>query len=139
MSTVIVAGAAGLVGLENVQRFARKGFRAANRRKLIKPARPIAMPAFPESILITGGAGFVGGNLAVFLKRCHAQTRVIAMDNLHRPGSELNLPRLREAGVEFAKGDIRSAEQFPAGPFEAIIECSAEPSCWPVTPARRTI
>jgi CDP-paratose 2-epimerase len=86
------------------------------------------MPAFPESILITGGAGFVGGNLAVFLKRRHPSTRVAAMDNLHRPGSELNLPRLREAGVEFVKGDIRSAEQFPAGPFKAIIECSAEPS-----------
>jgi CDP-paratose 2-epimerase len=86
------------------------------------------MAAFPQSILITGGAGFVGGNLAVFLKRYHEQTRVVAMDNLHRPGSELNLPRLHKAGVEFGKGDIRSAEQFPAGPFEAIIECSAEPS-----------
>jgi CDP-paratose 2-epimerase len=86
------------------------------------------MTAFPESILITGGAGFVGGNLAVFLKRRHSSTRVIAMDNLHRSGSELNLPRLREAGVEFVKGDIRFAGQFPAGPFEAIIECSAEPS-----------
>src|ERR1035437_5228384 len=86
------------------------------------------MPAFPESILIAGGAGFVGGNLAVYLKRRHPLTCVIAMDNLHRPGCELNLPRLREAGVEFAKGDIRSAERFPTGPFEAIIECSAEPS-----------
>ena len=71
------------------------------------------MPAFPKSVLITGGAGFVGGNLAVFLKHRHAQTRVVAMDNLHRPGSELNLPRLREAGVEFVKGDIRSAERIP--------------------------
>ena len=86
------------------------------------------MSAYPESILITGGAGFVGGNLAVFLKHRHAQTRVVAMDNLHRPGSELNLPRLREAGVEFAKGDIRFANEFPTGPFESIIECSAEPS-----------
>ena len=50
------------------------------------------------------------------------------MDNLHRPGSELNLPRLREAGVEFVKGDIRFANEFPTGPFESIIECSAEPS-----------
>jgi CDP-paratose 2-epimerase len=86
------------------------------------------MPAFPESILITGGAGFVGGNLAVFLKRRHARTRVVTLDNLHRPGSELNLPRLREAGVEFIKGDIRFANEFPTGPFESIIECSAEPS-----------
>ena len=86
------------------------------------------MPAFPESILITGGAGFVGGNLAVFLKRRHPSTRVIAMDNLHRPGSELNLPRLRGGGVEFVKGDIRFANEFPTGSFEAIIECSAEPS-----------
>jgi len=86
------------------------------------------MPAFPESILIAGGAGFVGGNLAVFLKRRHPATRVIAMDNLHRPGSKLNLPRLRGAGVEFVKGDIRFANEFPTGPFEAIIECSAEPS-----------
>lgn len=86
------------------------------------------MAAFSESILITGGAGFVGGNLAVFLKRSHPQTRVTAMDNLHRAGSELNLPRLREAGVEFVKGDIRFANEFPSGPFESIIECSAEPS-----------
>jgi CDP-paratose 2-epimerase len=50
------------------------------------------------------------------------------MDNLHRPGSELNLPRLREAGVEFVKGDIRFSNAFPTGPFAAIIECSAEPS-----------
>jgi CDP-paratose 2-epimerase len=78
--------------------------------------------------LITGGAGFVGGNLAVFLKRRHPSTRVIAMDNLHRPGSELNLPRLREMGVEFVRGDIRFANEFPPGPFESIIECSAEPS-----------
>jgi len=86
------------------------------------------MPDFPESILITGGAGFVGGNLAVFLKRRHPLTRVIAMDNLHRRGSELNLARLREVGVEFVKGDIRFANEFPAGPFAAILECSAEPS-----------
>jgi CDP-paratose 2-epimerase len=30
--------------------------------------------------------------------------------------------------MEFVKGDIRFANEFPTGPFEAIIECSAEPS-----------
>jgi len=86
------------------------------------------MNAAPESILITGGAGFVGSCLALHLKGRFAGARVVCMDNLYRRGSELNLPRLGGAGIEFARGDIRNAAEFPAGPFEFIIECSAEPS-----------
>jgi CDP-paratose 2-epimerase len=82
----------------------------------------------PESILITGGAGFVGSSLALHLKSRLPNTRVVSMDNLYRRGSELNLPRLQGAGIQFVKGDIRHADDFPAGPFEFIIECSAEPS-----------
>lgn len=82
----------------------------------------------PESILVTGGAGFVGSSLALHLKASFPRTRVVGMDNLYRRGSELNLPRLQAAGVEFIKGDIRNAREFPAGPFELLIECSAEPS-----------
>jgi CDP-paratose 2-epimerase len=54
---------------------------------------------------------------------------VIALDNLYRKGSELNLPRLAEAGVEFVRGDVREPadlERLP--PISALIECSAEPS-----------
>jgi CDP-paratose 2-epimerase len=82
----------------------------------------------PESILITGGAGFVGSSLALSLKAAFPAARVVCMDNLYRRGSELNLPRLAAAGVEFVKGDIRAAAEFPPGPFEFLIECSAEPS-----------
>jgi CDP-paratose 2-epimerase len=85
-------------------------------------------PSFPESILVTGGAGFVGSSLALHLKDRHARTRVVCMDNLYRRGSELNVPRLQAAGVELVKGDIRFAKEFPPGPFEFILECSAEPS-----------
>ena len=46
-------------------------------------------------ILITGGAGFVGSNLALALKQFWPQSKIIALDNLKRRGSELNLPRLR--------------------------------------------
>ena len=82
----------------------------------------------PESILITGGAGFVGSSLALHLRNHFPRTRVVCLDNLYRRGSELNLPRLQAAGIEFVKGDIRHASEFPAGPFDFMIECSAEPS-----------
>lgn len=50
------------------------------------------------------------------------------MDNLYRRGSELNLRRLEEAGAEFHQGDVRRRSEFPQGPFDFVVECSAEPS-----------
>ncbi len=82
-----------------------------------------------ENILITGGAGFVGASLALGLKRQYPQARVTALDNLKRRGSELNLPRLREAGISFVHGDIRNPEDLAeVGAADLLIECSAEPS-----------
>ncbi|HEX5761497.1 MAG TPA: NAD-dependent epimerase/dehydratase family protein [Solirubrobacterales bacterium] len=80
-------------------------------------------------VLITGGAGFVGSNLAVSLAARHPDWEVVAFDNLYRQGSELNLPRLEQAGVEFVKGDVREpADLERFGSLAALIECSAEPS-----------
>ncbi len=81
------------------------------------------------TILVTGGAGFVGSHLAMGLRTHKDGVRVVAFDNLKRRGSELNLPRLREAGIEFLHGDIRNAGDLEAvGPVDTILECSAEPS-----------
>ena len=80
------------------------------------------------TLLITGGAGFVGSNIAVSFKEKYPSLKVIAMDNLKRRGSELNLLRLKEKGVDFIHGDIRNREDFPSIPFDILIECSAEPS-----------
>lgn len=80
-----------------------------------------------KNILITGGAGFVGSNLAISIKRRYPKTDICCLDNLSRNGSELNLPRLKEAGIRFVRGDIRNPEDLSG--FEAIdalIECSAE-------------
>jgi CDP-paratose 2-epimerase len=80
-------------------------------------------------ILITGGAGFVGANLAIGLAARHPDWEIACLDNLHRRGSELNLPRLRGAGVAFIHGDVRVLEDLLAvDELEAILECSAEPS-----------
>jgi nucleoside-diphosphate-sugar epimerase len=48
-------------------------------------------------ILVTGGTGFVGVNLCVALAEMGDE--LIALDHLHRRGSELNVPRLHEAVV----------------------------------------
>jgi CDP-paratose 2-epimerase len=80
-------------------------------------------------VLVTGGAGFVGANVAVALAERHPDWRVTAFDNLRRRGSELSLVRLRQAGVEFIHGDVREpVDLAEAGAMDAILECSAEPS-----------
>jgi CDP-paratose 2-epimerase len=79
-------------------------------------------------ILITGGAGFVGSNLAVALKEHFPGAEVVCLDNLYRRGSELNLPRLKAHGAQFYHGDVREPGTFPPGPFDLLLECSAEPS-----------
>jgi CDP-paratose 2-epimerase len=71
----------------------------------------------------------VGANLCVGLAERHPDWKITAFDNLKRRGSELNLPRLREAGVGFVHGDVRSqADLLALDPVDAIVECSAEPS-----------
>ena len=83
----------------------------------------------PVKCLVTGGAGFVGSTLALLLQRDVAGIDVTAFDNLRRRGSELALDRLRAGGVTFRHGDVRSADDLSdAGPFDVLIECSAEPS-----------
>ncbi len=81
-------------------------------------------------VLITGGAGFVGSTLALGLAKRHPDWQVTALDNLRRRGSELNLPRLKHAGVLFIHGDVRNADDIDPVALQPdlILECSAEPS-----------
>ena len=45
-------------------------------------------------ILITGGCGFVGSNLSLFLK--NKGFKVYSLDNLYRKGSRINFLRLKK-------------------------------------------
>ena len=81
-------------------------------------------------ILITGGAGFVGGSLARSLLNGPNKNSVVLFDNLRRRGSEWNLSGLKSEGAEFVHGDVRIQADFEAlsGNFDVLIEASAEAS-----------
>lgn len=81
-----------------------------------------------QRILITGGCGFVGSNLAVALRA--EGNRITCFDNLSRRGSELLCRRIREHGCNFIRGDIRNPEDLKRckGDFDLLIDASAEPS-----------
>jgi len=83
----------------------------------------------PVRVLVTGGAGFVGANVAVSIARRHADWTIVAFDNLRRAGSELSPARLRREGVTFVHGDVREPADLEAvGEIDALVECSAEAS-----------
>lgn len=80
-------------------------------------------------IIITGGAGFIGSSIALFLKQQNADLDITCFDNLRRRGGELNLILLKNSKIDFVHGDVRlkeDLEQLDA--FDLMIECSAEPS-----------
>jgi len=84
-----------------------------------------------EELLILGGAGFVGSSLALGLKENYPSWKIVCLDNLRRRGSELNLKRLKQAGIDFVHGDIRFASDLEVDRFSkvrTIVDCSAEPS-----------
>jgi CDP-paratose 2-epimerase len=81
-------------------------------------------------ILITGGAGFVGSQMAFRFKNENLSNKVVVFDNLRRRGSELNLPLFKKKGIEFTHGDIRNFSDLKSisHNFDLMIEASAEPS-----------
>jgi len=78
-------------------------------------------------IFISGVCGFVGSEMALGLRR--AGHEVAGCDNFSRAGSELNLPRLEAAGVEFWRGDVRFEKELErARGIDWVIDAAANPS-----------
>ncbi|MDX2197320.1 MAG: NAD-dependent epimerase/dehydratase family protein [Cytophagales bacterium] len=82
-----------------------------------------------KKILVTGGAGFAGSNIAINLKKNYPHYQIYAFDNLKRRGSELNVERFKTYDIQFIHGDIRCTEDIMAVPeVTDIIDACAEPS-----------
>ena len=80
-------------------------------------------------VLITGICGFVGNALAMELRQCADTIDVIGVDNLSRPGSELNRALLQKNGVRFIHSDLRSPSDLENLPkVDWVIEAAANPS-----------
>jgi len=80
-------------------------------------------------ISIAGICGFVGSSLARWFRAAGEGVSVFGVDNLARPGSEINCPLLRSMGIEVFHGDVRvpaDLESFAGADW--VIDAAANPS-----------
>ena len=82
-----------------------------------------------KSILITGGCGFVGTNLAIYLQKKLKNFSIYSVDNLKKKYSKFNLDILKKKKIKNFKIDISSSKFLKLKKkFNFIIDCSADPA-----------
>lgn len=86
-----------------------------------------------KTLLVTGGAGFIGSNFIHFVLRTHPEYDIIVLDTLTYAGSLDNLPELfkrpdRTTGSAFRYGDICNADLVNAvvAQCDKIVHFAAE-------------
>ena len=82
-------------------------------------------------ILVTGGAGFIGGNFCHYMHEHHPEDSVVVLDALTYAGNlETLQPLMDQPNFKFVKGDIRDREMvdqlFAEEQFDAVINFAAE-------------
>src|SRR6187549_2914271 len=84
-----------------------------------------------HTILLTGGAGFIGSHLTRLFVRKYPQYRIINLDKLTYAGNLENLKDIEpEPNYHFVKGDITDLallrSLFEEYKFTAVLHCAAE-------------
>jgi dTDP-glucose 4,6-dehydratase len=84
-----------------------------------------------KTILITGGAGFIGSHLVRLMVNKYPNYRIVNLDKLTYAGNLANLTDIENASnYEFVKGDIVDADfihsLFKQYQFDAVIHLAAE-------------
>ncbi|MBI5885208.1 MAG: dTDP-glucose 4,6-dehydratase [Deltaproteobacteria bacterium] len=84
-----------------------------------------------RKILITGGAGFIGSNFAVYMRQAHPEDRLVVFDKLTYAGNLENLRSLEaDANYRFIKGDITDFEHvtrvFKEEGIDTVVNFAAE-------------
>lgn len=82
-------------------------------------------------LLVTGGAGFIGANFALYWMRAHPDDRLVVIDSLTYAGNLENLKEIeRKSGYRFVKGDISDFDLidsiFKEESIDTVVNFAAE-------------
>ena len=82
-------------------------------------------------ILVTGGAGFIGGNFIQYMLKNHPDCRIVCLDKLTYAGNLSTLAgALNNANFTFVRGDIADSDfvcgLFARESFDAVVNFAAE-------------
>jgi len=85
----------------------------------------------PHSVLITGGAGFIGQNLVHAWRAARPDDRLVVLDAMTYAANIRSLePLIAEGAIRFVKGDIRDAaligKLFDEHEFSRVLHLAAE-------------
>ena len=82
-------------------------------------------------ILVTGGAGFIGGNFIYYMLEKHPAYELVCLDKLTYAGNLSTLEAaLKNKNFKFVKGDIADAGEvdrhFASEKFDIVVNFAAE-------------
>lgn len=80
-------------------------------------------------IVILGGSGFIGSNIAIYLKKKLKRSKIISIDNFSGKGSKINYKRLKSFNIKNFKKDIAAKNSLNnLKKVDLFIDCSADPA-----------